>query len=838
MTKQIYFIFISCLMNSLSSIAQYQHEVIIPLEWNYGKSPGHMMGKAVVPGLIHTSLLKDGFIADPFIGEGEKQCQWVGETDWVYECELFDVPSYLLERDHIEMVFGGLDTYADVYLNGEKILYSENAFRTYTVDVKSSLREKSNSLEIYFHSPLKRGKEKLDLLKHPIPGDAMRAITRKPQFHYGWDWGPKLVGSGITGRVAFKVYDEFRIDDVRINSIVVSEENVIGELNLNIAAFEEVNVECVLKIVEVEGLGPITVDAILKPGDNVVSVPFRINNPKLWYSRGNGDANRYAFSWMLRLDSGLSQIGEVKTGFRTIELVREKDEQGETFFFSLNGERIFARGANYIPFAFFPEQRPADLRRVLEDAAAVNMNMIRVWGGGFYPGDEFYAICDELGLLVWQDFMYACSMYPVDEAFMENAGIEAEQQVKRLHNHPCIALWCGNNENAEGWERWGWQLGLSAQNKKLLKDGYDKLFHQILPEKVLQFSTSDYWPSSPLFGRGDGRHSVEGDSHYWGVWHDAEPFETFEERIPRFMSEFGFQSYPSMEVMQDITHSIVPDPNAPGMKDHQKHNRGFSLMKEYMGRWMKPVNSDDMEAYVHATQVLQAEGIGMGVEAHLRNQPYCMGTMYWQLNDLWPSFSWSGIDYLGNWKALHYKLEELYSNIRMDVYRDGAKPMLAVVNHSSVPLEGVCQIDLISLNGTITESWSVYVTASEHSVSTFPIGTLVNIPPGFYIRAGLSAIKGEYNLGLSHDRLFYSNDYMKDLKNPDLKMDSMKENESYFIKVSASSFAKAVFVSCDVPGKFLRNFVDIDGNSSYEFQFIPESAAKPTFEVRSLWDDY
>lgn len=838
MRKKLLAVITICLMKAMSSIAQFHHEVVVPLKWKYGKSPGVMMGEAVVPGLIQTSLLKDGFISDPFIGEGEKQCQWVGESDWVYECDSFDVPAYLLEHEHIDMVFGGLDTYADVYLNGEKILYSENAFRSHTVDVKRLLRVKSNNLEIYFHSPLKRGKEKLDALKHPIPGDAMRAITRKPQFHYGWDWGPKLVGVGITDRITFKVYDDFRIDDVSVDTHNISATLAEGDVVFDIEGFSDVAAEFVIRIPEAVGMGAISIKANIQKGRNAIRIPFRVENPKLWNARGLGDPNRYTFSWLLHANDGLSVLGEFKTGFRNVELVRKQDDVGETFYFELNGERVFVRGANYIPFAFFPEQRPGDLRRVLEDAADVNMNMVRVWGGGFYPGDEFYNICDELGLMVWQDFMYACSMYPVDNDFMDNVSMEAEEQVKRLRNHPCIALWCGNNENAEGWERWGWQLGLSANNKKLLKDGYDQLFHKILPDKVSSFTKTDYWPSSPLFGRGDGRHSVEGDSHYWGVWHDAEPFETFEERIPRFMSEFGFQSYPSMEVMQDITHAVEPYADAPGMDVHQKHNRGFSLMKEYMGRWMKPVKSSNIEAYVHATQVLQAEGIGMGVEAHLRSQPYCMGTMYWQLNDLWPSFSWSSVDYLGNWKALHYKLEALYTNLRVDLYREGSKSWVAAINHTSEAFKGICWVELLDLNGTVVKSWEMEVDVPGHSVEKYPIDSLESIPKGFYLHAFMSETKSEINITLSGDRLFYANDYMKDLMDPKLHMESIMEDGCYFVKVSAESFAKAVFLSCNIPGKFVRNFVDIDGRTSYEFQFIPETEGTPEFKVRSLWDDY
>lgn len=835
MSRVSFFILLRLVSMSSFNFAQSFQEYELPLSWSVcevGKEEWH---NVILPSTVHGALIDNGILNHPFLGDGEATAQWIGERDWLYRCESFDMPLHLMKKQHLEMFFGGLDTYADVYLNGEKILYAFNAFRTWSVDVKDLVREKSNSLEIYFHSPIKRGKEKLSEIDYPLPGEELRAITRKPQFHYGWDWGPKLIGCGITGRVVFKVYNEIEMIEVSIHPKMVSEDYVLGEFKVELQSERDTSLTLVIKINEIEGLEPMRQTFVVKRGSNTLSTPFRIDDPKLWYCRGLGDPNMYQFSWQLYSSSELFETGDISTGFRNIELVRENDQFGESFYFLLNGKKVFVRGANYIPFAFFSEREPETMGRVLQAAADVNMNMIRVWGGGVYEVDRFYEQCDKLGLMVWQDFMFACSMYPVEETFMDNVKIEAEQQVKRLRNHPCIALWCGNNENAEAWERWGWQMGMSAGNKKTLKDGYDRLFHQILPDVVSAYSQTSYWPSSPLYGRGDNRHTIEGDAHYWGVWHDSEPFETFEEKIPRFMSEFGFQSFPSEAVVKEMTNSSDPSVMDSGFQSHQKHNRGFSLMQEYMARWMKPVKMDSIAKFVHASQVLQAEGIGMGIEAHLRNQPLCMGTMYWQLNDLWPAFSWSGMDYKGNWKALHFKLLDLYSNARVDIFMKDDIPSISVVNHGVSDLNCTLVLDHLAHSGERIFTWDTLVLARALEAGAIKILRGFKLKDNSYLRVRMI---DEGGATISEDRIFGANDYMKDLTEPSLRLSTSIVGDNYLIEVSADNFAKGVFLQSNTKGKFSRNFVDIDGKASVKVLFIPERPSTPEFTATSLWDTY
>ncbi|MEY3398743.1 MAG: exo-beta-D-glucosaminidase, partial [Bacteroidota bacterium] len=638
---------LTCFLMYFSSRMNAQENLMVKgdWEWEYSESEAGKWLPAVVPGLIHQSLMANQVIPDPRIGTAEKDVQWVGEKDWVFRTRHFEVQEDVLSRQHVEMIFDGLDTYAEVFLNGKKILESDNAFRTWKADVKPFLQHKRNVLEIKFRSPVRVGEEKLKLYDYPIPGDGLRAVTRKPQFHYGWDWGPKLIGCGITGDISIHAWNSTYVSDFNIDARVVTDSLVEGFFQWQVYSHTggRITIKC----------GEEEVSEYVRQGWDTLERPFTVSNPRLWFCRGLGEASQYTFYWELYENDEFMQQGFKSTGFRNIELVREKDEAGETFYFRLNGIPVFVRGANYIPYTFFPssDHEKTHMQRVLASAADVNMNMIRVWGGGVYESEEFYDECDRLGLMVWQDFMFACSMYPGDDAFISNVAEEASQQVLRLRHHPSIALWCGNNENAEGWERWGWQMGLSRKSKESLETAYNRVFHEILPGVVSEYTALDYWPSSPSYGRGDARHQFEGDSHYWGVWHDAEPFEILAEKVPRFMSEFGMQAYPSMQVLEEMCGGDTVSYNHPGLEVHQKHNRGFSLMDQYMERWIGKVDKTNVPSYQLASQIIQAEGIGLGVEAHLRSQPYCMGTMYWQLNDLWPSFSWSGTDWRGNWKA-------------------------------------------------------------------------------------------------------------------------------------------------------------------------------------------
>ena len=360
------------------------------------------------------------------------------------------------------------------------------------------------------------------------------------------------------------------------------------------------------------------------------------------------------------------------------------------------------KGANYIPQDNFQNNVSEDkYRKILQQVVAANMNMIRVWGGGIYEEDILYNLCDSLGILVWQDFMFACAMYPDNNEFLENVRLEAIDNIKRLRNYSSIILWCGNNEIAEAWQNWGWQNYRSKDEIQKISLGYKKLFGQILPFEVKRLTNLPYWESSPQLGRGDKNHHLEGDVHYWGVWHDAQPFSTFEKKVPRFMSEFGFQSFPELSTIKKFSKEEDWFLDSKVMLSHQKHPRGNSLIQEYMKReYNQP---KDFHKFIYASQVLQAEGMRIGLEAHRRSQPYCMGTLYWQLNDCWPVASWSSIDYYGNWKALHYVAKDVFSPLALSISNNKTKYSVWVMSDKRQNITDTLFINSYDLDGIKTQ---------------------------------------------------------------------------------------------------------------------------------------
>lgn len=616
--------------------------------------------RAVVPGNIHDDLHRAGLIPDPLIGTNEAVCQWVGEEDWIYQTAPFDCPAEVWTQSIVRLQFTQLDTYATVYFNDQKILSTDNTFRTYDADVRALLKEKGNVLRIEFQSAVTRGQQKIKERGLPLPGDPLRAVTRKPQYHFGWDWGPKLITCGITGPIEWLAFSTARLTDFYVQQQNVTSD--AAQLNMQVSVYAEGDFLGKISVSDAEGRAVAQQSVSLKRGPNTFSLPVVVTQPRLWWCNEQGESHLYTYTATLEKETQILDQHQVRTGLRSLRLVTDKDHKGETFYFELNGKPIFAKGANYIPITMLPAQATEDdYRQLLQMCKDAHFNMLRVWGGGYYERDVFYELCDEMGIMVWQDFMFACSMYPGDFQFLVNLDEEAKQQTIRLRNHPSMALWCGNNENAEGWERWGWQMGLSDAEKKHIAKEYDDVFKVHLPDAVAAYTNTSYWESSPRFGRGDARSITEGDSHYWGLWHDAEPFEILNERVPRFMSEFGMQSYPSDEVVAMMLTEEKFRITDPGIAQHQKHGRGFQLMDDYMRKWYEAPGRDSLQPYGDMTRRVQAEGMCMGIEAHRRNMPYCMGTLYWQLNDVWPSFSWSSIDYAKKPKPFFDSLKVVYA---------------------------------------------------------------------------------------------------------------------------------------------------------------------------------
>jgi beta-mannosidase len=644
-----------------------------------------------IPSNNISDLLANRLILDPFIATNEDSIQWIANQVWEYQTT-FDVLPSVFQHTKKQLVFKGLDTYADIYLNDSLILQADNMFRTWSIIADGILQEKANQLKVIFQPVGELENQKINALGYDLPGGS-RVYSRKAGFHYGWDWGAKITPSGIWRDVTLEAWSDAKLKDVFYEQVFLSDTLAIVEA--------QVEMDVVRSGEYVVSINGSHHTHLLKQGSQTVSIPIHIKNPQLWWPIGYGEQYRYTFTCSVKKESHLIDENTTKFGLREVELITDKQDQGSEFYFKVNGKALFMKGANYIPQDHFQNRvSESHYRSLLNDVCTANMNMLRVWGGGIYEEDIFYDLCDSLGILVWQDFMFACAMYPSDTSFLQSVKQEAIDNVVRLRNHASIVLWCGNNENSEGWQRWGWQDVFDDTQKEEIEKGYNALFNTILPSVVDEYTNLPYWESSPQLGRGDPQHQFEGDAHYWGVWHDAEPFEILEEKVPRFMSEFGFQSFPTLSTIAQFADSSQWSLDSQVMRSHQKHPRGNALILEYMAREYNVPSSFDK--LIYASQILQAEGIRIGLEAHRRSQPHCMGTLYWQLNDCWPVASWSSIDYYGNWKALHYAVKEVFAPLALSLSLDKNNLLqVSAMSELAYEIDDTLEISIYNLDGLL-----------------------------------------------------------------------------------------------------------------------------------------
>ena len=608
-------------------------------QWRFRDCSGKSWLPASVPGCVHTDLLRTKKIPDPFWGDNEKDLQWIEERDWEYRI-LFRVNAAMLNEEVVELVADGLDTVATITLNGVKIAQTDNMFTGWRWDVKRFLNpKKANVLAIRFGSAMRYIRENRTSHTPREINDPVGGCTRirKQQCQFGWDWGPRFVSAGIWRDIRIEGWTGNRLEGVRVTQ---RHEGDFSRTTLSLAvelARPDANAKPDWQL-------SLNGDAVaIGTGNEIV-----VEKPKLWWPNGQGSQPLYT------LEVKVPGIGSWsrKIGLRTIMLDRTTDQWGEAFRFIVNGRAIFAKGANWIPaHSFVTTLARKDYARDLRAAQEAHMNMVRVWGGGIYESEDFYDECDARGLLVWQDFMFACTMYPGDDAFVEIVREEAQQQIKRLRHRACLALWCGNNEV--------WAINahdLIKPEFASYRTAYERVFHEALPPLVAKYDgVTAYWPSSPWRGDIAVDHpagEMRGDTHFWDVWHAQRPVSDYEKWAFRFVAEFGMQSYSSPET--NATFAAPKDSNVfgPVMKNHQKNRAGNHLILDYVSRLYRFPHSQD--ALIYLSQLNQAYCMQTGVEHYRRNMPRCMGALYWQLNDCWPVASWSSIEFTGRWKALHY----------------------------------------------------------------------------------------------------------------------------------------------------------------------------------------
>lgn len=772
-----------------------------------------------VPGLVHTDLFSAGLIPDPFYGDNEKDLQWIGDESWTYSLK-FLPEKQLFEYEKIQLIFEGLDTYAKVFLNEKEVLSADNMFRTYLLEVSDILKKDTNELKIEFTPVDSMNRLKASKLTYRLPEE--RAFSRKAPYQLGWDWGPAFATMGIWKPVSLLGWNRAKLKNPAVSTLEINEDFASLELMADVDASREQLVELVIyehsKLLH-------KAQFQLNQGENHLRMKFEVEKPRLWWPSGLGNQVLYNFQVHLVDGDQLLDQQKIVSGIRQIELIQEADEIGESFFFRVNGKDVFIKGANYIPEDHFPVRYERDkIKQLLTDAAEVHMNMIRVWGGGLYPNHDFYEICDSLGLMVWQDFMFACTVYPSDEDFLKNVKHEAEDQVKRLRKHPSLALWCGNNEVSEGFHNWGWQndLGWSDSINSELWKGYKILFESVLPEVVAKNDpTKPYWPSSPSTGWGRPESLELGDVHYWGVWWGEEPFEMYQKKVGRFHSEYGFQSMPSLTSIQRFVDQDQLTLHTPMLEAHQKHPRGTQLIQSYMQRdFPVPENLDD---YIYMSQLVQAHGIIMAVEAHRMNKPITMGTLYWQLNDSWPVISWSSIDYFGNWKALHFKLKHAFAPVLLAVEQKHDNLRIKGVNDSEQGMQLRLELDLKDFEGNILSSYSepVYLDVKEAVLlKDLNINTLLSssAPDQVFLHGKLFD-ETEEKAELLH---FFVQP--KDLRLQNQTPELVWENVGGVLEISLKSkylIKSLMLISNDEDGRFEENFLDLIPGKPYTVRFHP-----------------
>ena len=791
---------------------------------------------ATVPGVVHTDLLQNKIIEDPFFRLNERGLQWIDKEDWVYET-CFTLAADMMRKENMELVFEGLDTYADVYLNDECILKADNMFRCWSIPVRQYIREENNILKVYFHSPVKIDVPKWDALPYQYPASndqsengglfnkKISIFARKAGYHYGWDWGPRLVTSGIWRPVYIRAWSDLRINDVFI------EQKEVGAGRAVIAGHVELDadkdMDGVLVTITDEATGRVLGEwqADLKRGTNRVTVDFVLHKPKLWWSNGLGEPFLYRFRTDIIAGGELLDSKTERVGIRSLKVVHQPDKDGHTFYIELNGRPVFAKGANYIPSDnFLPRVTPENYKRTILDAAGVNMNMLRVWGGGIYENDVFYDLCDEHGIMIWQDFMFACSMYPAEGALLDNIHQEAVDNVKRLRNHACIALWCGNNECQDAWLGWGWKCEIERQNKEYADKiwaQYRQQYHVTLPGVVREYAPGTfYWPSSPFAFEGEMSGTTDGDRHYWSVWHGKAPISDYDSEKSRFFSEYGFQSFPEFEsVKRYAPYPEDWDIRSEVMMSHQRggdHANG--LIETYLlNEYKKP---RDFRAFLYMNHVLQGDAIKTAIESHRRQMPYNMGTLFWQHNDCWPVASWASRDYYGRWKAQHYYVRKAYDDILISSVVEGDDLKVYAVSDRLENTSGRLQLQVCQFDGTVVHHWDKSVGISGNDSRVCFSAPLAKLLEGadrgtVYVRVDYTDKSG---------RVYHNNyclDKQKNMNYPkvDLQTEVRSIEGGYEVTVSTDKFARAVCLSvADNESVYSDNYFDVQPKSSVQVQ--------------------
>ncbi|ENY91911.1 hypothetical protein HMPREF1093_05125 [Hungatella hathewayi 12489931] len=790
-----------------------EHRITLNGTWNWCDMESKEWHKGSVPGTVLTDMMDGGLIEDPYWRTNEYETRELSRSDYRYERE-FEVPESFFREEEQCLVFEGLDTIADIYLNDELLLAVNDMHRTWRIDVKGKLKA-VNRLAVAFHSPtafIEKADREGDIFYASTGCMKGNGALRKAHYMFGWDWGPQLPDAGIFRSVYLSGFSIARLDDVRIR-----QEHGAGGVKLSVES-------SVRKLSESDTAGSgILACKITAPDGTVLTVEKEvginetiealIEAPQLWWPNGYGAQPLYTVRVELRRSDSVLDVWERTIGLRTVTVCTDADEWGNQFAFVVNGQKIFAMGANYIPednlLGHLSEERS---ERLIRDCARANFNCIRIWGGGYYPEDYVYDACDRYGILVWQDLMFACNVYDLNDEFEANILAETADNVKRIRHHACLGLWCGNNEMEWGWRDWGRLEG----HRPKYKADYTKIFEMLLPRLVKQVDDQTYyWLSSPSSGGSfdDPNDFNRGDNHYWEVWHSNKPFTEYRDFYFRFCSEFGFQSFPGKKTLDSF--SLPEDQNifSEVMESHQKNGLANTKIFSYISGYYK--YPKDMESIAYISQILQLKAIQYGVEHWRRNWGRCMGSIYWQLNDCWPVASWASIDYYGRWKALHYGAKRFYARFMATACEKeelSTEIDYYIHNESFEERKAVLRVRLID-----RDFHTLYETETEITAAAFEVKNVLPMDfAPFLAEAGMKKrAVAEYSLiedGCIVSRgttLFVKPKYF-DFKTPEYRISVTEKVDGFCIHAEADTYVSYAELSLDEYDVVLEdNFFDI-----------------------------
>lgn len=762
-------------------------------------SAGHRSLESVdmqIPGTVLSGLLAAGKIKDPFYRTNEDATRALFWKDYVFT-RTFDVDEELLAQQHIVLVCEGLDTLAEISINGTFLAKTDNMHRTWKFQAKKLLHPGKNEIQIVFRSVL-RFIEDYPYEAHKkinyIPCGSMKGnqLLRKAHSMFGWDWGPQTIDAGIFRDIYLQGYSHARIEDIRIHQ--QHAKNVSVQTSITLSESVPGQKLCV-ELSEDGADKPLQTKLCKTNADGVAAVDFVIENPKLWWPNDYGDQPLYIVRTTLLDEDGTSLESITRRiGLRTLTISQEKDEWGNEFAFCVNGVKIFTRGGNYIPDdCLYTRITEKKLDYILESCRRAHFNCVRVWGGGYYPSDAFYGLCDEKGLIVWQDLMYACNVYDVTDAFAENCRQETYDNVRRLRHHASLGLWCGNNEIEFAWDHWG----DFQKETPYLRADYIRLFEEVLPKAVQEADGETfYWHSSPSSGGcfDNPDDANRGDTHYWDVWHGQKPFTDYRKYFFRFCSEFGFQSFPCAKTVNSFTLEDDRNIFSRVMESHQKNDAANGKMLYYLSENLR--YPKDLTHLLYASQVLQGMAIKYGVDHWRRNRGRCMGTLYWQINDDWPAPSWSSIDYFGRWKALHYMAQKFYAPHAVSMTLEDHRCHVYFSNESFETTEYSLTLSIRDLSGNVLETYETKGNSPAFSAietAVVDICSWEDQKDDVFLEA---VIHTKDQKVLKDVETLVPYKYLN-LKNPVISTEAEETNDAFILHISSDCFAPFVALDFD-----------------------------------------